>query len=95
MPDPPPPRWLSVKSLKQQRLERAKAIIQQYPEQTRSEVANHMAEAMGITLSTAYAYLRELAKDYVQTSAETTTNPKGEADGSKSEQEAAQFLGGS
>ena len=64
MSDPPRPMCLFVKSLKQQRLDRARAIIQQCPEQTRCEVANRMTKAMGITLSTAYAYLRELAREY-------------------------------
>jgi hypothetical protein len=73
MPDPQDtPMCLSVKPLKQLRLERAKAIIQRCPEQTRSEVARRMAETMCVTLSTAYSYLRELAREYAETSNKTT-----------------------
>lgn len=68
MPDPPNPEPLSLssKTPKQQRLDRAKAILQSRPNLTRSEVVALIAQELQIDRSTVYAYLRELKQNLVE-----------------------------
>lgn len=64
MPDPPNPEPLSLsnKTPKQQRLDRAKTILQSWPNLTRSEVVKLIVQELRIDRSTAYAYLRDIAR---------------------------------
>ena len=53
---------LSNKSPKQQRLHRAKAILQSQPNLTTNETVNLIAQELGLDRATVYAYIREIKK---------------------------------
>ena len=76
-PEPPIPKSLkpSIRhTSRQQRLDAAKRLVEQHPEQERGQMARMICDELNVSMPTAYAYLRVVARS-LHTNSPTESTP--------------------